>query len=878
MKRYRKIILVSLLSIASLLVLGGGVVSYFFRDEVINFVIESINKQVSSRIEVRSVHFSALRKFPNASVEFRHVVMSPAREFDTLSFDPDRSRQMLSAESVFAELNLFRLLTGDYRIKRIEIRNGNINLLTDNANRHNFIFWKTPNNSSGNSSPIELQNVTIRNVDVYYGHKRSNTVIALRAERSYLSGKFSSQQYSLSTDWQGVVQLFSIDGSVFIRDKTLEMIGKLDANNNIFTIRQCKFSLAKTEMAVSGGFSTGDEVDLDLHIEGKQLDYSSLASVIPEPFGESLKDYPGKGDVHFAADISGKAGDGAIPKIEAQFGMSQGQITHHQSKVKLTGLSFTGSFTTGEKKRRVTSKLDVHNLECKIGGGTVKGSFSMQNFVKPQITAKIAGNTDLNQLYRFMPVKQIASAGGRMNCDLTVNARLKKLSLTQSDDIDQLELRGNIRLSDALLYLREPYYRFNSINGSFQLGNRVVTNNLSLMLNGNDFKIDGYMDRLPSFLLKRSKTLYLKANVSSQFMCVDSLLQQGSIAGQTASATANQAESTAPILPAFIDFETALNVSKFRYQKFIAERMKAHLTCQSKVLSIGSIDFSTMSGKITGSGTIANDEANQLHILGETTLRQIDVRQLFQTFDNFGQDVLLAEHINGSLSGDLGFTVGWGSRMNLLQDEIKVEGRMDLDGGALINFEPLNNLSRFVALEELQNIRFQKLRTQVSIRNRELTFPQTDIQTSAFSIIGSGNHKFDNSYTYQVKILLSELLAAKARKAKRENQENEYLEDGGKRTALYLKIAGQGSDFKISYDKQSAMASVAADIRNEKQTLKSILKEEFGWFRKDTLVKPTTPVNTGELRFSFDDEPQTQEKPSGRNRRNKDEEKIEVDW
>jgi hypothetical protein len=129
MNRYLKIIFISLLSIVSFLALGSGVVSYFFKDEAIGFVIESINRQVTSRIEVKSAHFSVLRKFPNAAVEFRHVVMSPAKDFDTLDFDPVRSRHLLSAESVFAEMNFFRLLTGDYRITRMEVRDGNINML-----------------------------------------------------------------------------------------------------------------------------------------------------------------------------------------------------------------------------------------------------------------------------------------------------------------------------------------------------------------------------------------------------------------------------------------------------------------------------------------------------------------------------------------------------------------------------------------------------------------------------------------------------------------------------------------------------------------------------------------------------------------------------
>jgi hypothetical protein len=889
MNRCLKIFFISLLSLTALLAVSSGIVSYFFQDETIGVVIESINEQVTSRIQVRSAHFSVFRKFPNAAVEFKHVVMDPAKDFDTLSFDPAHSRHLLVAESVFAELNLFRLLAGDYRITRIEVHDGNINMLTDKNGKHNFIFWKAPEKSTGENSPIELQNVTLRNVEVYYSHKRSNTVIALHADRSRLSGRFSSQQYSLSADWQGTVRLLSVDEDVFIRDKALELTGKLDADHHVFTIRRSELTLAKVEMTVSGGFSTGGDVELDLHAEGRQMDYTSLVSVIPDPYGQKLHDYPGKGDVDFAVDIKGKAGGGSMPHIEAQFGMRQGQMTHRQSKIKLTGLSFTGTFTTGEKNRRATGALHIRDFGCNIGSGTIKGRLSMQNFVQPQITAKIAGNTDLGQLYRFIPGKQIASAGGRMNCDLTVNARLKHLLLTKTSDIDRLELQGTVKLNDASVYLREPAYRFNRINGSLQFGNRMVINNLTLMLHGNDFKIEGYMERLTSYLLKRSKTVYLKANVSSQLACIDSLLLSGTRAtGKAVPAAASRnAEGTAPLLPASIDFDANIEVAKFRYRKFEAEGMKAHLVYQPRILEIQSIGFSFMSGKVTGSGTVANDGINNIHALGETMLNQVEVKHLFRAFDNFGQNVLCAEHVRGRLSGDLAFAVGWDSRMRLRQDEVTVEGRMDLDGGELVNFEPLSNLSRFVALEELQNIRFSKLHTRVSVRNRQLIFPQTDIQTSTFDILGSGEHHFDNSYTYRVKILLSELLAAKARKAKRENQENEYSEDGGKRTALYLRIAGQGDDFTISYDKQSAKASVAADIRNEKQNLKNILKEEFGWFKKDTsLVKSTEPANTGKLRFTFDEESQqqdnkTDQKDTGKTNRAKDknaEEKIKIDW
>ena len=856
MNRRLKIILISLFSFATLAALGSGIVSYFFNDEVTSFVIENINKYVRSRIQVQSVHFSPFRKFPNAAVEFRHVIMSPAGDFDTLSFEPERSRYLLSAEKVFVELNLFRVLTGDYRITQIEIHNGNINQLTDNNNRHNFIFWKTPDHPTGDSSPIELQNVTLHNVNYFYGHQRTNTVISLYADRAQFSGRFTSRQYSLNAEWQGSVQIFSIGDDVFIQDKSLEFSGKLDANDNTFTIRNSEFSLEKLKLTVLGGFSTNDEVDLDLQVESKQMDYGSLVSALPDMYGQKLHDYPGKGDLNFSASIKGKASGDYMPHIEARFGMTQGQITHRKSKVRLTGLSFNGTFTNGEKNRRVTTILQIRDFESKIGGGTIKGSLTMQNFAKPKITAKISSIVDLKQLHRFFSGNQITSAGGAMRAELTVNTQLKNLRFSGTDDMEQLALQGTVIFRGVSLHLHESFYRFSDINGSLQVGNRVTTNNLTLMLNGNDFKINGYMERLSSYLLNHSETVFIKADVHSQQICVDSLLTTSAQNNKNALPDAAHViqESVAPLLPANIEFDALLETAKFRYLTFEAENMKTHLVYQPRILEIQSAEFSSMSGKLTGNGIIANDAVNRIHVQGETTLDRFEVRELFRSFNNFGQDVLRTEHVKGRLSGDLGFVIGWDSRMNLLQDEVAVEGLVNLNGGELVNFEPMNNLSRFVALEELQNIRFSDLNMRISVKNSKINIPQTDIRTSAFDILGSGEHLFNNSYTYRVKILLSELLAAKARKAKRENRENEYVEDGGKRAALYLKVAGKGDNFKFSYDTQSAKAAIAEDIRNEKQTLKSILKEEFGWFKKDASVKPTTPENTGKLRFTFDDD------------------------
>ena len=59
----------------------------------------------------------------------------------------------------------------------------------------------------------------------------------------------------------------------------------------------------------------------------------------------------------------------------------------------------------------------------------------------------------------------------------------------------------------------------------------------------------------------------------------------------------------------------------------------------------------------------------------------------------------------------------------------------------------------------------------------------------------------------------------------------------------------------IKYDKQGAKQNLKENIAEEKHTLKQILKDEFGWFKKDsTLNKKDKPKDDGKFIIKWDEE------------------------
>jgi hypothetical protein len=212
-----------------------------------------------------------------------------------------------------------------------------------------------------------------------------------------------------------------------------------------------------------------------------------------------------------------------------------------------------------------------------------------------------------------------------------------------------------------------------------------------------------------------------------------------------------------------------------------------------------------------------------------------------------------------------------------------MEGDISIENGHLTAYAPLRNVAKFVKLQEIDDIKFSTLKNHIRVIDDQLIIPQMEIKSSAIDLFLSGNHTFDANYTYNVKVLLSDVLWGKARRQKLENSEFGVIEDEGSgQTSLYLKIEGISDKVKVSYDGKSAIGSVKEGLTQQKKELKSIFKNEFGWFKNDTTVvqKPTSATRPKvEWDESDNAKPlQSTEKQPKKVEPKKKSEKFKVEW
>jgi hypothetical protein len=113
--------------------------------------------------------------------------------------------------------------------------------------------------------------------------------------------------------------------------------------------------------------------------------------------------------------------------------------------------------------------------------------------------------------------------------------------------------------------------------------------------------------------------------------------------------------------------------------------------------------------------------------------------------------------------------------------------------------------------------------------------PRTSIKNSALNIEFWGTHDFDNTIDYHIQLLISEYLA---KKRKKDNDEFGPVErDADNRRSAFFLMTGNINNPVIKYDRKGLKEKIKGDLKHEKQSIKQILKEEFGLFKHDTLKK-----------------------------------------
>jgi hypothetical protein len=820
--------------------------SRLMQDKVADIIIRSLNQNISTKLHVESFRLTFINKFPRASLELRNVLVQSSPYFNTGAFAAINTDTLLAARNVSVEFKITDILKGNYSIERIRARNGKMNFFTDTEGKVNYDISVAGKKSGSDEFTMNLEKIYVADIRSYYNNLATKLIINGVVRKGTLKSRIHGNNISFNADGEVQIDSLQLYSTKISKMILTEVDIDLQKTKKGISFKKGNLHIDDYDFALDGFISS--ENIYDLRITGHKIDVAKIRNYLPEKYIEILADYDPRGILEIDSRIRGLMTRTANPHTETSFRLDKGRITYGKSDLAIKNVSFEGNYSNGSKNRPETGSLKIKDFRADLGSAEYKGSFSLSGLNDPVAELNMKGKLIPSEIIEFFGLKNISQAGGSAEFDLKLSGKVDLKNKIEFSDIADLQTEGNIGFNSFSIGLNNNSLLVNDVTGSLLVSNNILAKNLKFLYKGQRIAVDGEFRNLLHWIEGRPVQLIATADVSFNRLIPESFLMNSPVKGTSA------ATKSAFNLPDDLILDINFKIDSLRYKTFSSSGISGTLNYKPKLLTFKSFNMKALKGTISGNGFILQNYNKSVLSKGIFNVTNVDVNKAFTSFQNFGQNFLKAENIAGSLSGSFSLLLPLDSLLNPQINSLTAEGKYMLVNGALINFEPVKELSSYIELSELENIHFEKMENDFFIRSNYVYIPQMEVRSSAVDLSVNGRHSFDNDYEYHVKVLLSEILSRQRKKNKTNVTEfGEIQDDGLGRTSMLLKIVYKGEDIKVSYDMKAAASEVKNNFNSERKTLKTILNQEYGWFKNDTAVREKPSEKKPRVKVTWDD-------------------------
>ncbi len=835
-------IIIWLLAVTILLVAAvvGGTIA--LKDKLIQRGIQAINDELNAPVQVDGISFSLINTFPYASIVLSNVtVLSPAVGFNHAGFSHTTGDTLLHARKIALSFNIRELLNNQLELNSAKMSDGKVFLLVDRDGNDNFHIIKQKQTAAKQQKiDMQLKYIGFDNCAVQICNRFKKNGVEWYMPDFEANGKLDSSGYQCSTKGTLTLQWIDTDDITIVPLAPTHIRMDVNIRNDSIRVREGRLWTRGIDLALSGNVLMGTKTRVDLSIKGRKVEiadvlrYFTLATH-ERPAVESA------GQVTFSALVRGRFDKCTTPLITAQFNLNNAIISYPKLKLKLANVNLDGNYSNGGAPHSRNSYININQLSMSIWQTSFSGHLHINNLTNPHINLaadvngkaeewnslifgsrsdKIAGNVrgTIRSTGTFNPHEPF-SMKQLLNLNPEVEAHISGGSYTDGRLITLTDIEGKMRLNRQNLTITHTTADLNAIPLSFN-------GNLPNLL-------EAVVDPYPAMRITGTLQLYSPVDYSQ----IKPLFDGGNSTSKMS-----------------YNVDVQMIVSKFTYQQFSAERASCRLRYSGNNVSADALNFYTLGGRVNTQVLYRTDKNRKLSCKGSVS--DIDISQLFSTFNNFGQTYITNSNIEGRLNATFKTSVPFEAD-TVDVNGIDFDGRLNIKNGKLHGIETIDNVADFTKIDEFRSLEFSTLSNDISITDGTITIPKMDIECNACDLSIYGIHKLSGDYEYHVTAVLSDFMRGKAKRLRQQNTPYGIVEDdAANRTSVYLLASRNNGRPSIKFDRPEMKQQFRQEVQQQKQEVKRILKKEFGLFKKDTTIdiEQPTPAPSPGFVIEWDEE------------------------
>jgi len=820
MKFFKILLYFTVISIG--LIVGFSLfVTYSYQSQATGFLQSEINKRLNCKVGFESISLSTFKNIPNLSVSFEKFYLLNPADFVT-AYNNDT---LVLVNNCVVEFNIIDFFKGKYVLRSINASQGFINVLFNDKGKHNLDIVKLKENVNSADFKIELNSVKLKDIEFYFENPVKHSKINTYINKISLYGSFYKNDFDININSETFAKQLVFDKVSYINKKNVKLSSQLSVKNDLLQFKNGNVKIEDLNFFANGLIDNKNSI-IDLQIKSNELSVKSLISVLPWRYRKKINSLEkNKGKVTFSSYIEGKYSKYSNPGIKLFFKISDAAInlSNHENVI-IEVISTDGIFSNGAYKNSESSYIQLNNIIGEINGNPVKGFAELKNFISPVIKGNVIAAVNLAGYSEIINYEGIEYLSGNSEFDLTYDLKFNNtINDLNKNNIENATLKGKIILSDAAFKYKNLPVPVTNISGTVLLDDLWDFEGLNFSVDSNNFTFNGSFNTTLYDLIKGDYNPVINGSLSSKHFNYDNYRRSIN------SGVTNTVNTGFPF-PENLSYHINFVFDEITYEKSMATQVNGIARYKPNSFFLENVNFNAFEGKVKGDFAFYSLPKGVL-FKTNSYLENINIKQLFYGFNNFDQNTLLYNNISGSLNGKISLSSYLDSNIDIIDSTLMVEGNITLVNGELTDYGPLYHLSKYIAIEELSRIKFSTLNNIIIIRDKTITIPQMEINSSAFNLIFSGYHTFDNVIDYRLKVYLSEFLWKKARQNKKENLE--YATENKNKLMIPIKITGTTEVYEVKYDKDKTIAAIQAEVKNEKIILKKAIGNEFNPEKND---------------------------------------------
>lgn len=791
-------------------------IAYWQRDAILKRITEQLNEGLNGELHARSLDFTFFHRFPRFSLALNDVYLR-GNSYSLYK------RDFFKADKIILDVGVFQLLRDRITVHSLAVQDADVTIFKTKSGYTNLSIFRLVN-QRGNlphetrSFLLDIDNVVFRDVSFNFTDSVKSKSYQFRFVKtkhevsvidSLLTMKINGSMY-----FDGL--LFNSAKGKFLADRAASVALHFDFQpaKHLWTIHPSALEFEKSKLDLKGAITLSPGGEFDLAFASKNLDVEEAKTLVDFHLANQLRKYRVSKPVNIQVHLKGQAVPGSKPRVAVQFS-STAESDVAIKQVSFSNLNFSGTFINHVNENLLydgqNSRVTIKSFNGRYGHLPVSGKLTITELRDPKIDLSLVTKMSLQELNNMADRQHLIFDNGTLQTQLSYKGHLKEYLNPANKTLNGV-LNGTTKIINGSFHYSPGRVKVKNLNANFRFDRKKLTvEKLQFSLNENPVSVQGEVqDLIPFFVLPESRTkVNLKLN-SPGFNLSSVLTPQrkqartkGYQPDRTLSALVDQ-------LIKKVDLDVQVKAKSLTYKNFKARNVSARMLLNHESLQAKRVEMETAGGYLEGNLSIEHLDQSNRPLDVSLEVNQADITQFFNGFDNFNQNTIQANNLQGKLSLKASFSA-------VLDEELKVlaptmQGRISslISEGKLIQFEPLQNMSNFLFKKrDFSEITFAELKSNFDVQGSSLRISRMEVQSSVFTFFLQGLYSFSDSTSLSVQLPLSNL-----KKRDKNYQPENIGSDGDPGMSVYLHVyRDKTGKMTIAYDPFKKWAKATSSVQ-----------------------------------------------------------------